>query len=261
MDQSRAKFATIFKTTRKLFKLNQSEFAQKLGITQGTVSKLEKGLLGPDAALWYAFCMEFGLYADATYRSGYLFFKEEMNFKGDEFKMGKFQQERLIKVKEITPFLHSMNEYQILDDFYERLKSKGIEREALLVPEYGVPFEVLKTALDVACSVKNSKILMNHAIKYFVESKQYLVEELGYSYKQLIKDLNQNDPYLNIELVGKKVNIHLISNFKFSLDEAKAIKAYFMYKLDCVSNSLSQLFDKKRIKLVELSEFNYSIGF
>lgn len=261
MDQSRAKFASIFKTTRKLFKLNQSEFARKLGITQGTVSKLEKGLLGPDAALWYAFCMEFGLYADATYRSGYLFFKEEVDFKGDEFKMGKFHQERLIKVKEITPLLHSMNEYQILDNFYDVLKNKGIEREALIVPEYEVPFEVLKTALDVAYSVKSSKILMNHAIKYFVESKQYLVEELGYSYKKLIKDLNQNDPYLNIELVGKKVNINLVSNLKFSLDEAKAMKTYFMYKLECVANALSQLFEMKGVKLVERGEFSYSIGF
>jgi DNA-binding XRE family transcriptional regulator len=43
----------IFKKLRSENNLKQSEFAQKLGVTQGTISKIESGAMPPDLKLWY----------------------------------------------------------------------------------------------------------------------------------------------------------------------------------------------------------------
>lgn len=50
------RIAQVLRIGRKMRDLNQVEFAQILGISQSFVSKLEKGLMIPDAVLWQNFC-------------------------------------------------------------------------------------------------------------------------------------------------------------------------------------------------------------
>ena len=50
------KLAKITRAGRKLAGLTQLELAKGLDVTQGYISKLEKGLLIPSATHWFRFC-------------------------------------------------------------------------------------------------------------------------------------------------------------------------------------------------------------
>ncbi len=49
------KFAAVFRSARKRLGLTQVQVAQQLEVTQGSISKLEKGLYVPDIFLWLKF--------------------------------------------------------------------------------------------------------------------------------------------------------------------------------------------------------------
>lgn len=51
----------LFKATRKFHKLQQTEFAAILGVTQGTVSKVESASMAPDLNLWFKFLKSFDI--------------------------------------------------------------------------------------------------------------------------------------------------------------------------------------------------------
>ncbi|HEA66893.1 MAG TPA: helix-turn-helix domain-containing protein [Desulfobacterales bacterium] len=41
----------LFKNTRRLLQLNQKEFAKRIGVSQASVSRYEKGLVQPSAQI------------------------------------------------------------------------------------------------------------------------------------------------------------------------------------------------------------------
>jgi len=49
----------IFKNTREFHKLDQRQFAEKIGCTQGTVSKIENGKMLPTLENMVLFCHNF----------------------------------------------------------------------------------------------------------------------------------------------------------------------------------------------------------
>lgn len=51
--------AEIFKATRKFNGLQQSEFSTVLGVTQGTISKIEAANMCPELGLWFKFLKSF----------------------------------------------------------------------------------------------------------------------------------------------------------------------------------------------------------
>lgn len=53
--------AALFKCTRKFHKLHQTEFSAILGVTQGTISKIESGLMSPELGLWFRFLKAFNI--------------------------------------------------------------------------------------------------------------------------------------------------------------------------------------------------------
>lgn len=252
--------AKIFRTTRKLFSLNQKDFALKLGITQGTVSKLENGTLGPDAFLWYQFCKEFNLHADTTYKSGYLFFKESLVFKGNEFKLGNLSLDRFIKVKEIYPFLETLNALGEKELYLDELKAKGIDHDIFLVPEYVVPFELLKDIVQFSITKMDKKDFMSSALQFFLADKTDLIQDMGYTYKQFVRLMNEDDNIVDIHSKGHDINISVKSDFKFSIEEQDTLASLIQFKAKAISQVLNNVFNLKSIKLAKQDSFNYSIG-
>ena len=53
--------AILFKSTRRFHRLQQTEFAAILGVTQGTISKIESGSMSPELALWFKFLRAFNI--------------------------------------------------------------------------------------------------------------------------------------------------------------------------------------------------------
>ncbi|MBC7428937.1 MAG: helix-turn-helix transcriptional regulator [Bacteriovorax sp.] len=53
--------AILFKSTRRFHRLQQTEFSAILGVTQGTISKIEAGSMSPELALWFKFLRAFNI--------------------------------------------------------------------------------------------------------------------------------------------------------------------------------------------------------
>jgi DNA-binding XRE family transcriptional regulator len=57
--ESNESIAVLFKATRKFHRLQQTEFAAILGVTQGTISKIEASSMSPELGLWFKFLRAF----------------------------------------------------------------------------------------------------------------------------------------------------------------------------------------------------------
>jgi DNA-binding XRE family transcriptional regulator len=53
--------AILFKSTRRFHRLQQTEFSAILGVTQGTISKIEAGTMSPELGLWFKFLKAFNI--------------------------------------------------------------------------------------------------------------------------------------------------------------------------------------------------------
>lgn len=53
--------AVLFKATRRFNRLQQTEFSAILGVTQGTISKIEAASMGPELGLWFKFLKSFNV--------------------------------------------------------------------------------------------------------------------------------------------------------------------------------------------------------
>lgn len=53
--------AILFKSTRRFHRLQQTEFSAILGVTQGTISKIEAGSMSPELGLWFKFLRAFNI--------------------------------------------------------------------------------------------------------------------------------------------------------------------------------------------------------
>lgn len=59
--ESNKSIAALMKATRKFHSLQQTEFAAILGVTQGTISKIESASMGPELVLWFKFLKSFNI--------------------------------------------------------------------------------------------------------------------------------------------------------------------------------------------------------
>jgi DNA-binding XRE family transcriptional regulator len=59
--ETTANIAILFKATRKFHRLQQTEFSAILGVTQGTISKIESSIMGPELGLWFKFLKAFNI--------------------------------------------------------------------------------------------------------------------------------------------------------------------------------------------------------
>lgn len=58
---SNKSIASLIKATRKFHRLQQTEFSAILGVTQGTISKIEAASMGPELGLWFKFLQAFNI--------------------------------------------------------------------------------------------------------------------------------------------------------------------------------------------------------
>ncbi len=101
--------AAIFKATRKFNRLQQTEFAAILEITQGTISKIESGNMHPELGLWFKLLRSFHITAPYCFTYGGLEFTEDafkkLNVNGSALlPTFDFSKEQIIfNVKVIRP--------------------------------------------------------------------------------------------------------------------------------------------------------------
>ena len=75
------KIPLVFKLIRESHSLTQVEFAKKLNVTQGTVSKVEAGSMKPDLELWYKLVTVFKV------KNPFCFEDEKISFKSNKSKI------------------------------------------------------------------------------------------------------------------------------------------------------------------------------
>ena len=257
---TRAKLSGIFRAARKTSGMNQKEFTKALGITQGTVSKLENASLGPDDVLWYQFCMSFDLHPDLTYKTGKLFFNEPKEFSGEELKMGRLNLDRFVTVKDILPLLNTIEKYDLMETYEEELSLRRIDRDFILIPDYKIPFELLRNTIDFVNSNLTKKELMNSSVKFFIEEMAETIYAQSSSHKEFMSYISEQETFFDIKQVGKRFEVTLIPSLKFSLEEREALKTYINYKTKAIGQALSKLFSMKGVKVTKVDEFNYAIN-
>lgn len=59
--ETNSSIAVLFKSTRRFHRLQQTEFSAILGVTQGTISKIEAASMSPELGLWFKFLRAFNI--------------------------------------------------------------------------------------------------------------------------------------------------------------------------------------------------------
>jgi DNA-binding XRE family transcriptional regulator len=142
--------AILFKATRKFHRLQQTEFSAILGVTQGTISKIESSVMSPELGLWFKFLKAFNIqdpycftYAGIEYNeTAFQNIKNEgsslapkFDFKNDNY---------LFNVRKIRPLFEFVvkNHSKAFDNF---LKEQKISREIFYVLNHPLSSEFIDT--------------------------------------------------------------------------------------------------------------------
>lgn len=115
--------ATLFKATRKFHKLHQTEFSAILGVTQGTISKIESALMSPELGLWFRFLKAFNIL------DPYCFTYEGVEFSDSAFKTLKNEGSVLAPKFNFKdgPYIFTVQKVRPLFDFMVKNHQKTFE--------------------------------------------------------------------------------------------------------------------------------------
>lgn len=103
--------AILFKATRKFYRLQQTEFAAILQVTQGTISKIESASMHPELGLWFKFLKAFNVIDPYCFTYGGVEFSESSfsNLKKEGSSLApRFNFENndtILKVRKIRPIV------------------------------------------------------------------------------------------------------------------------------------------------------------
>lgn len=135
--------AVLFKSTRKFHRLQQTEFSAILGVTQGTISKIEAGAMSPELGLWFKFLRAFNVQDPYCFTYYGVEFSENafdiLTTKGSalaptfDFKSGN----ALFTIRKIRPLFDFLlkNHTKLFESF---LKNKGISKEIFYILNHPV---------------------------------------------------------------------------------------------------------------------------
>lgn len=152
----------IFRAVRKFHGLGQTEFAATLGITQGTVSKIEAALMGPDLALWFRFLDTFGVLDPYCFTYGGIEFKKEKysDLLADGMKLlpnykldAKTQYFSVKKIKPLVTHLERSHE-KMFNNF---LKKSGVKIELFTILNHPLPILFMSDFFEFLDSVNISE--------------------------------------------------------------------------------------------------------
>lgn len=121
--ETTANIAILFKATRKFHRLQQTEFSAILGVTQGTISKIESGTMGPELCLWFRFLKAFNI------QDPYCFTYAAIEFNESAFQTIKKNGTPLAPIIDFNKgeFLFSVRKIRPLFDFVINNHSKAFD--------------------------------------------------------------------------------------------------------------------------------------
>ena len=151
------KTSGLMRTARKRAGLSQVEVAQHLGVSQGALSKLENGILVPNAPQWFQFCDLTSISPDSL-ASGYLETLRPISDEIHELEQGyrlekRYLQHRSSKVRTLLPWInylkHHLGETKV-EALCDRLK---IDNDIFLDYDFQVSLELLLDLLVEASTL------------------------------------------------------------------------------------------------------------
>ena len=157
--------AALFKSTRKFHKLHQTEFSAILGVTQGTISKIESALISPELGLWFRFLKAFNIL------DPYCFTYAGVEFNESAFKQLKTEGSVLAPKFNFKdgPYIFTVNKIRPLYDFMVKnhqktfdtfLKDNKISREIFYILNHPLPYDFVDAFFGLLDEIKiNEKSL------------------------------------------------------------------------------------------------------
>ncbi len=145
-DTTTTNIATIFRATRKLHRLQQTEIAAILEVTQGTISKVESGNMHPELGLWFKLLKSFSISDPYCFTYGGLEFNENtfsnLEKEGSPFlPLYRFTGENtLFSARTLRPIFEYLlkTHFKALETF---LKEKKVALELFYVLNHPIPVE------------------------------------------------------------------------------------------------------------------------
>lgn len=142
--------ACLFKSTRKFHRLQQTEFSAILGITQGTISKIESGSMGPELSLWFKFLRAFNI-QDPYCFTYYGLELSDSSFKNLKTKGASLaprfdysKENYIFSIRKIRP-LYDFLMINHTKSFEAFLKENGITKEIFYILNHPVTAELADT--------------------------------------------------------------------------------------------------------------------
>jgi DNA-binding XRE family transcriptional regulator len=220
--------AAIFKATRKFNRLQQTEFAAILEVTQGTISKIEAGNMHPELGLWFKLLRAFNISDPYCFTYGGLEFNREVfkNLKESGSSLlptFDFSDDKTIfEVRSIRPII----------DFLLKNHAKAFEA---FLKKHKIGSEVFY--------ILNHPLPLDFAEAFFVFLQENKINEksiallnlnFGSSYgEQSSSLLNSNSPEIFFEALDKEKD------------------ALVKYKLNASNNSYTVSLSKKKAALLD----------
>jgi transcriptional regulator with XRE-family HTH domain len=270
------KIAQVLRIGRKLLELNQVEFAKRLSISQSFVSKLEKGLMTPDAILWQNFCdiagipyssMKFG-YLDQIH-SGATRFEQMSHF----FSLdSRFHQDATLFVRNFRPLISFWTKQfgeshlrtflkkrcrgldldffgvfyfkanvLLFDTLFQGLK-ECIEEHNISWDEYIREFSLSENHGETFSQIIQSGQRPHELINNFFDSARYYDQSLTYQWldkKDFTFQIDFKKAAVN-NVIDKKKNPHLVKN----VIDAKILQLQGMARIGEDKNICFQLLEQ-----------------
>lgn len=256
----REKTARIFRAGRKLYGINQVEMAKTLGITQGTVSKLETAVLAPDAGVWYQFCKHLNLNADLTFSSGFIFDPDLENVQKDKFKLGKKKSgsKNKIKVRNCLPFIDTIYDLEGSENLAKHLKLINIDADVFAVPDYDVPVEVLSEVFNYLGELQTEAKSLKAVTQSFIKYKDILYSGDIESIEMLTDLFRSQLVNVNLEAGCVNITVDLEDNAKINQN---FLAGYVKYQSQLIKEIASKVLKIDGISLDKIDLFQYSLRY
>ena len=234
--------AVLFKATRRFHRLQQTEFSAILGVTQGTISKIEAGSMSPELGLWFKFLRAFNIqdpYCFTYYGADF----DESAFKvletegsslapSYDFKSGQY----LFNIKKIRPLFDFLmkNHSKTFETF---LKDNGISKEIFYILNHPVPSDLADKFFSFLEEIKINEKSAAHIDLSFDHSLGRQMKELSAaaeSSEAIFKLLNDENSLVEYEFSAKgeyfiNLNKNIFPYLK-NLKKADLIMTYsFLY--------------------------------
>jgi transcriptional regulator with XRE-family HTH domain len=265
--KTRDKISGIFRAVRKLRGLKQGEVSKYINVTQGTISKFEKGILIPDCQKWYQFCERLKIVPDLTYRSGYIFTSiGRDSYKKSTFIIDGSHQAPYIQAKECIPLINVINEMKLTLPFEKLIKKNKIDLDVFRVLDLKIPVSIFLIVFNFFDSkIQQSEKLASQAyiknLEYFLPSLNLKQSKFNLFLPKLLHLLEFSSEIVVFSKKKSQITIKINKNFPYSDAERPLIENYLKYKSVLTRDilKLSKHIDNASASKISSSE--YTVNF